>query len=85
MGKHVIIGTNSTILPNVTIDEGSSVGAHSLVTKDLESWGVYVGTPVKRIRERKMDLLELEKKLTDDLGGYYDEYEGKNKYKKVLE
>jgi len=31
--KHVIIGSGSVILPKVTIGEGSSVGALSLVTK----------------------------------------------------
>jgi acetyltransferase-like isoleucine patch superfamily enzyme len=76
LDRHVIIGTNSTVLPNVTIGEGSSVGAHSLVTKNLDSWGIYVGTPVKRIKDRKKDLLKMEKNLI-----FYDEYEGKYKVK----
>lgn len=67
LNKHVIIGTNSTILPNVIIGEGSAVGAYSLVTKNLESWGIYTGVPVKRIKSRKKDLLELEKKLVESL------------------
>ena len=29
--KHVIVGTNATILPGVTIKEGSAVGAYSLM------------------------------------------------------
>ena len=29
--KHVIIGTNSTVLPGVHLEIGSAVGAHSLV------------------------------------------------------
>ena len=41
--KFAIIGGNSVILPNVTIGEGASVGAGSVVTKDLEPWGIYVG------------------------------------------
>lgn len=82
--KHAIVGTNSTVLPNVTIGEGSSIGAHSLVTKDLESWGVYVGSPVKKIKERKRDLLQLEKQLIEKFSGYYDEYEDKYKYKPNL-
>lgn len=60
LNKHVIIGTNSTVLPNVTIGEASAVGAHSLVTKSLTPWGVYVGIPVRKIKERKRDLLLLE-------------------------
>ena len=41
--KFAIVGTNSVILPNITIGEGASVGAGSVVTKNLEPWGVYVG------------------------------------------
>jgi galactoside O-acetyltransferase len=58
--KHVIIGTGSVILPKVTIEEGSAVGALSLVTKKLPSWGVYFGCPVERIKDRSRKLLELE-------------------------
>lgn len=68
LGRHVIIGTNSTILPGVIIGEGSSVGANSLVTKSLSPWGVYGGIPAKFIKERSKNLLELEKE-------YLKEYE----------
>lgn len=61
--KHVIIGTSTSIMPNLTIGEGSSVGAHSLVTKTLEPWGVFFGTPARRLKDRSKKLLELEKKL----------------------
>ena len=63
LGRHVIIGSNSVILPGVHIGEGSSVGALSLVTKSLESWGVYFGAPVKKIKSRSKKLLELEKEF----------------------
>jgi len=43
IGKFAIIGGNSVILPGVTIGEGASIGAGSVVTKDLKPWGVYVG------------------------------------------
>ena len=61
--KHSIIGTGSTILPNVTIGEGCSVGSMSLVNKSIDAWGIYVGIPCKRIKERKKTLLELEKEF----------------------
>ncbi len=61
LGKHVVIGANSTILPGVTIAEGCSVGAMSLVNGNTDCWGIYVGTPARRIKERKKDLLILEK------------------------
>jgi len=43
IGKFAIIGGNSVLLPGITIEEGASVGAGSVVTKDLEPWGIYVG------------------------------------------
>lgn len=61
--KHVIVGCTSVILPGVTIGIGSSVGAMSMVGKTLEPWGVYAGTPAKRIKERSKKLLELETQL----------------------
>ncbi len=63
VGKHVIIGSGTFILPKVHIHEGTSVGALSLVTKDLDPWGVYFGCPVRRLKERSKRLLELENKL----------------------
>lgn len=42
IGKFAIIGGNCVILHGVTIGEGASVGAGSIVTKDLEPWGIYV-------------------------------------------
>lgn len=63
--KHVIIGAGSIILPGCIVGEGTSVGALSLVTKPLDPWGVYSGIPAKRLKNRKKDLLKLEKELTD--------------------
>jgi galactoside O-acetyltransferase len=61
--KHVIIGAGSVVLPDVTIKQGSSVGALSLVNKDLNPWGVYTGIPAKKIKSRYKDVLKLEKKF----------------------
>lgn len=59
--KHVIIGSGTVVLPNITLEEGVSVGAQSLVTKDLNEWGMYFGCPAKKIRDREKELLILEK------------------------
>ncbi len=67
IGRHVIIGSGSIILPGVTLEDGVAVGALSLVKKDCKSFGIYIGVPAKRIGERKRDLLELEKKLTNSI------------------
>jgi len=73
--KHTIIGANTVILPGVTIGEGVAIGANSLVTKDCEPWGVYFGSPAKRIKNRLRDkILELEKQFIaefyDSMGQY---------------
>jgi acetyltransferase-like isoleucine patch superfamily enzyme len=60
--KHTIVGAGSTIMPGVVLEEGTSVGAMSLVLKSTDSWGVYVGSPAKRLRDRDKKLLTLEKK-----------------------
>ena len=60
VGKHVIIGAGSIIFPGVNIADGCSIGALTLVNKSTESWGIYVGNPAKRVKERKKDLLALE-------------------------
>lgn len=51
--KFAIIGSNSVVLPGVEIGEGVSVGACSVVTKNLEPWGIYIGN--KKIGERDKD------------------------------
>ena len=55
------VGANCTILPGVTIGEGAVVGANALVNKDLEPWGIYVGTPCKKIGERTKPTDQAEK------------------------
>jgi len=61
--KHVIIGAGSVVLPDVTIKQGSSVGALSLVNKYINAWGVYSGIPAKKIKSRHKNILKLEKKF----------------------
>lgn len=61
IGKNVIIGARSVILPGCNIADGCSIGAMTLVTKPTLPWGIYFGVPAKRIKERKKNLLELEK------------------------
>jgi galactoside O-acetyltransferase len=53
IGRFCIVGANAVVLPGVTIGEGAVVGAGSVVTRDLEPWGVYIGN--RRIRDRDRD------------------------------
>lgn len=59
--KHVIVGAGAIILPGCRLQEGSAVGAQSLLTKDCEPFTIYAGVPAKRIKARSRKLLELEK------------------------
>jgi galactoside O-acetyltransferase len=60
IGRHCIVGTNSLIFPGVTLGEGCSVGAMSMVTKSTEEWSMYFGVPAKKLKDRKRELLTLE-------------------------
>lgn len=62
--KHVIIGTSTVIYPGVIIGEGSAIGGLGLVTKSIGDWGVYIGQPVKKIKDRPKETIEkFEKEL----------------------
>jgi acetyltransferase-like isoleucine patch superfamily enzyme len=69
VGRHVIIGSGSVILPGVTIEEGASIGALSLVTKSLPGWQMYFGAPARKIGPRSNQLLELEQQLLRSKAG----------------
>ncbi len=53
IGNNCLIGMSSTILDGVVIEDNVMVGAGSLVPmgKRLESGYLYVGSPVKQVRE----------------------------------
>lgn len=57
LGRHVIVGSGSVILPDLTVGDGCSVGALSLVNRSLSDWGIYAGIPVRRIKARSRRLL----------------------------
>lgn len=61
--KFVTIGTNSSVLPNVTLKEGSVLGSFSLLTKDTEEWTINAGVTAKKIKSRKRGLLKLVTKM----------------------
>jgi dTDP-4-amino-4,6-dideoxy-D-glucose acyltransferase len=63
IGRHVVVGAGSVILPGVTLGEGSCVGALSLVRKDVDPFQIVAGSDGKFIRERMRTLLEMESKL----------------------
>lgn len=59
INDHVYIGAHATILHTVhNIGEGALIGAGALVNRDFDPWGVYVGSPCKKIGERPRPALE---------------------------
>lgn len=67
LDKHAIIGSGSIVLPNVEIGTGGSVGALSLVKKNVEPFTIVAGVPAKKKGERNKRLLELEKEFVATL------------------
>ena len=49
IGNNVSIGTSSTVLP-VNICDNVVIGAGSVVTKDIEEPGTYVGNPARKLK-----------------------------------
>ena len=53
IGNFVWIGANSIILPSVRkISDGSIVGAGTVLTKNTDSLGIYIGNPGRKIGKR---------------------------------
>lgn len=64
VGRHVVVGANCTVLPGVTIGDGATVGACSIVTRDIEPWTINAGAPAKKFGPRRRGrIMELEELL----------------------
>ena len=50
IGENVRIGAHSILLPGITIGDGSSIGAGSVVSKDVPTKTVYAGNPAQLIK-----------------------------------
>lgn len=60
IGRHVIIGTGSIICPGVQLGDGSAVGAASLVLRSCPPFTILAGSPARKLKDRRRDLLALE-------------------------
>ena len=63
LGKHVIVGCGSVVLPGAFLEEGVAIGALSLVKERCEKFTIYAGQPVKPIGNRLQNLLDLQHKF----------------------
>ncbi len=48
--KYSVLGVNATIRDGIIISEGTFVGMAASITKDTESWMIYVGNPAKPLK-----------------------------------
>lgn len=48
------VGARATVLPGVTVKSHSIVAAGSVIAKDTEAYGIYVGNPAVKVKERKI-------------------------------
>lgn len=61
IGRHVLIGAGAIVLPGVKIGDGCSIGAGSVVTKDLPEWSLCYGIPCRVIARNKSKEIRLQK------------------------
>lgn len=60
---HVIIGSNSVVMPGLTLGEGAAIGALSFVRTSLEKWGIYAGNPLRRLGDRSTQIREIARQI----------------------
>ncbi len=68
IGRHVIVGCGSVILPGTVLAEGCGVGALSLVSGAWEEFTMLAGTPARKIGMRAAALLEVEQRFLRTIG-----------------
>lgn len=65
--KHAVVGLHSTILPGGYVAEGCALGAMCMLATKTEPWGIYIGIPARRIKERSRRILELETEFIEKM------------------
>ena len=65
--NHVVVGSNSVIMPDIIMEEGTAVGANSFVNKSTDAWKIYAGSPINFIKNRNKKCLQLQEILEQEL------------------
>jgi galactoside O-acetyltransferase len=66
--RHGLIFAKATLLPGTRVCEGAVVGAHSLARSEIPAWTICAGTPARPMKERRRDLIDLERRLLEEEG-----------------
>lgn len=53
VGRYAWIASDSFVGPGVTVGEGAVLGARAVTFKNLAPWTIYVGNPIRSVRNRK--------------------------------
>ncbi|MGB7189495.1 MAG: putative colanic acid biosynthesis acetyltransferase [Acidobacteriaceae bacterium] len=62
IGAYAWICARAIVGPGVNVGEGAVLGLGSVATKDLEAFGVYVGSPAKKVKERERTAVGVKEK-----------------------
>jgi dTDP-4-amino-4,6-dideoxy-D-glucose acyltransferase len=62
IGRHVIVGAGSIILPGVLIEDCAAIGALTLVKRDVAGFTVVAGSPSRVVGARSRLLLDFERR-----------------------
>jgi len=67
LGRHVIVGCGSIILPGSILGDGVAVGALSLINSNCKEFGIYAGIPARFVKSRMQNLIALESRFKASL------------------
>ncbi len=62
--KYSTTAAQCLILPNAYLAEGSVLGAKALLNRTTEPWGIYLGNPARRFKDRPQDAKEIGEALS---------------------
>lgn len=54
IGRYAIVFASATVLPGVTLHEGSVLSAGGVATKDIPAWEIWGGVPARFMRKREV-------------------------------
>lgn len=66
LGRHVVVGAGSVVLPGVSLGFGAAVGANSVVKHSVDALAIVAGSPARVIGQRDGErLLRLDAEFRD--------------------